>query len=269
MLCVQPKSRATMEEIGAHPWVVATFAGPPDCRVPPRLPLAMHTLDLEVPPCWRPGAPARCTAAKPKLYIGRGPTQIVDKVCSFGYAREDLLQRLVGPPADMNPARATYYLLAEMYEREAAGADVTEVVRRPSAHVTDTEGHREVQGGVALPDDARGTGGPMAQHVTPRASPAMRREGSFGSTLSAIEEESDNTSSGSDAKTTPPTPAAPGSGLRRPSRIVEDFTRSARGPSGAHPRSLLVNMASSPEMRRGGDASLADVVRSRLPAGTH
>ena len=35
----------------------------------------------------------------------------------------------------MSPVKATYYLLQEMYEREDAGTDVTEVVRAcPPAH---------------------------------------------------------------------------------------------------------------------------------------
>ena len=76
-----------------------------------------------------PPRPDAISATVLRARADRCVVQIVDKLCSFGYSREEALAKL--QPNELNPVVATYYLLHEMYEREDVGEESTSVVRGP------------------------------------------------------------------------------------------------------------------------------------------
>jgi MAP/microtubule affinity-regulating kinase len=93
LITVDPKKRATLPEVLAHPWVNEGYGSPPPNYVP-----------------------ERPVIKNPKVLS----KEIVGRLQAFGYKTEDI-EKSFGPEADYSrpdPIRATYFLLIEMLQRE-------------------------------------------------------------------------------------------------------------------------------------------------------
>ncbi|KAJ3177552.1 MAP/microtubule affinity-regulating kinase 4 [Gaertneriomyces sp. JEL0708] len=95
LITVDPKRRATLDEVLQHKWVNEGYSAPPPNYLPER-PIIKDVSALD------PG--------------------IVSRLLIFGYSHEDV-SKAFGEGADFdkpNPVRATYFLLGEMVQREDA-----------------------------------------------------------------------------------------------------------------------------------------------------
>ena len=88
MITVHPKKRATLQEVKNHPWTNEGYDGPPPNYIPARAPFTPEELE----------------------------TDIVDKLESFGYNKDDLVKPT--EEGEPNAVRSTYYLVQEMFRRE-------------------------------------------------------------------------------------------------------------------------------------------------------
>lgn len=88
MITVHPKKRATLQEVKNHPWTNEGYDGPPENFIPARQGFSAEEAEPD----------------------------IVDKLASFGYNKDDLAKPVEeGAP---NAVRSTYYLVQEMFRRE-------------------------------------------------------------------------------------------------------------------------------------------------------
>ena len=105
MITVDPKKRATLQEVKNHRWVCETFDGPPDNLLPARPLLGDEDLDK----------------------------QVLQRLMAFGYKLDDILVAFSNHKSQteaarddptktvkINPCVSTYHLLSEMLQREAA-----------------------------------------------------------------------------------------------------------------------------------------------------
>ncbi|KAI3644222.1 hypothetical protein MP228_010386 [Amoeboaphelidium protococcarum] len=98
MICVDPKKRATLEEIKTHRWVCLGYDGPPISHLPQRM-LQTNSIDVD----------------------------IVDRIVAFNYSKEEVYQQLAKYAEDQpsqqapHPIVSTYFLLLEMLQRENSG----------------------------------------------------------------------------------------------------------------------------------------------------
>ncbi|KAJ3410388.1 MAP/microtubule affinity-regulating kinase 3 [Chytridiales sp. JEL 0842] len=94
LITVDPKKRATLSEVLAHPWVNEGYGAPPPNYLPPR------------PHITHPSLLSR---------------EIVSRLMAFGYKPEEI-EKAFGEGAkdeeEPDPIRATYFLLIEMLQRE-------------------------------------------------------------------------------------------------------------------------------------------------------
>lgn len=93
LITVDPKKRATLEEVLAHPWVNEGYDSPPPSYLPER-PIITDSNHLS--------------------------KDILNRLLAFGYKTEEI-NRAFSPAVDQtkpNAIRATYFLLAEMLQRE-------------------------------------------------------------------------------------------------------------------------------------------------------
>ena len=157
MLVIDPKQRATMQEVMNHPWMIKGFSGPPDNYLPPREPLT-QPLDPEVIHAMQGfnfGSPESIKAQlvkiiesdeyqqAVKLYQREkdypAPTKDGDKKRGFGFdfykrrnsghsrdtltgASSETLQLGHDPMYAFSPLLSIYYLVREKQEREPAPA---------------------------------------------------------------------------------------------------------------------------------------------------
>jgi len=91
MLTVDPKHRATMEEIRSHPWVNHGFAEPPDNYLPPRLPV-----------------------------VPNPNTQTLQKMVLYGYKQDEAKLVLQRGDTALHPTICIYHLLEESRKRKIA-----------------------------------------------------------------------------------------------------------------------------------------------------
>jgi MAP/microtubule affinity-regulating kinase len=88
MITVDPKKRATLEEVRNHVWVNDDYDAPPDNYLPERPPTDPGNINKD----------------------------IFQRLMAFGYSKEEALRALSDPK--QNPIKNTYYLLGEMLARE-------------------------------------------------------------------------------------------------------------------------------------------------------
>ena len=105
LITVDPKKRATLEEVMNHKWVNEGYSGPPTNHVPARPTHLFHS-DL-----------------KP---------DIIRRLQIFGYRKDDIREAFSSQDqSSPHPIRATYYLLEEMLIRQNAFWDNKKPIAKP------------------------------------------------------------------------------------------------------------------------------------------
>ncbi|KAJ3372122.1 protein kinase, AMP-activated, alpha 2 catalytic subunit [Allomyces arbusculus] len=108
MIVVDPKKRATLQEVLDHPWVNDGHTGPPPSHLPDRP--AIRIVSKLSPP-------------------------IVARLVTFGYSQAEIDAAFLAPDhSKPHPIRATYYLILEMLRREERRQrDAVAAVAKPAA----------------------------------------------------------------------------------------------------------------------------------------
>ncbi|KAJ3363811.1 Protein kinase [Allomyces javanicus] len=108
MIVVDPKKRATLQEVLDHPWVNDGHTGPPPSYLPDRP--AIRILSKLSPP-------------------------IIARLVTFGYSQAEIDAAFLAPDhTKPHPIRATYYLILEMLRREEKKQrDAAAAVAKPTA----------------------------------------------------------------------------------------------------------------------------------------
>lgn len=153
---MDPKKRATLEEVLAHPWVNEGYDSPP--------------------PSYLPERPIITDAS----YLSK---DILNRLLAFGYKTEEI-SRAFSPSVDQtkpNAIRATYFLLAEMLQREE---NKVRADRRSSLNL-----NRERK-------DSTGSLRPMPGRFTSLSSNNILQSTQANTSLNSIEEAHINKSSG-------------------------------------------------------------------------